>query len=58
MKKLIAANWKMNKSVEESVSFINEFKKIIKNEKNAKEKSYESSKAIPLQTKVCKSILA
>ena len=35
MKKLIAANWKMNKSVEESVSFINEFKKIIKNEKNA-----------------------
>lgn len=31
MKKLIAANWKMNKTVEEAVSFINEFKKIVKN---------------------------
>ena len=35
MKKLITANWKMNKTVKESVSFIREFKKIIKNEKNA-----------------------
>ena len=35
MKKLIAANWKMNKTVKESVSFIREFKKIIKNVGNA-----------------------
>ncbi|MBI2649916.1 triose-phosphate isomerase [Candidatus Woesearchaeota archaeon] len=35
MKKLIAANWKMNKTIKESVLFIEEFKKIIKNEKNA-----------------------
>lgn len=35
MQKLIAANWKMNKTFEESVSFIEEFKKIIKNKKNA-----------------------
>ena len=34
MKKLIAANWKMNKAIEESISFIREFKKLIKN-KNA-----------------------
>ena len=34
MKKLIAANWKMNKTVKESISFIKEFKKIIKDEKN------------------------
>ncbi len=34
MKKLIAANWKMNKTIAESVSFIKEFKKIIKNTKN------------------------
>lgn len=34
MRKLIAANWKMNKNVEKSISFIKEFKKIIKNEKN------------------------
>lgn len=35
MKKLIAANWKMNKTADESISFIREFKKIIKDEKNA-----------------------
>ena len=35
MKKLIAANWKMNKTIGESLSFIKEFKKIIKNAKNA-----------------------
>ena len=35
MKKLIAANWKMNKTAEEAVLFIKEFKKIIKKEKNA-----------------------
>ena len=34
MKKLIAANWKMNKTIEESISFIKELKKIFKN-KNA-----------------------
>mgnify|MGYP001608286579 CR=1 FL=1 len=34
MKKLIAANWKMNKNVKESTSFVKEFKKIIKDEKN------------------------
>lgn len=31
MKKLIAANWKMNKNIEESISFIKEFKKLIEN---------------------------
>ena len=35
MKKLIAANWKMNKTVDSAVSFIKEFKKLIKNGKNA-----------------------
>ena len=35
MKKLITANWKMNKTVAEAVSFIKEFKKIIKDDKNA-----------------------
>lgn len=35
MKKLIAANWKMNKSISEAVSFIDEFKKLVKDEKNA-----------------------
>ncbi|MBI2658858.1 triose-phosphate isomerase [Candidatus Woesearchaeota archaeon] len=35
MKKLVAANWKMNKTIEEAISFVKEFKKIIKNEKNA-----------------------
>ena len=35
MQKLIAANWKMNKTIDESLSFIKEFKKIIKNAKNA-----------------------
>lgn len=34
MKKLIAANWKMNKNTEESVSFIKEFKKLIENARN------------------------
>ena len=34
MKKLIAANWKMNKTDKESILFIKEFKKLIKN-KNA-----------------------
>ncbi len=34
MPKLIAANWKMNKTIEEAVSFIKEFKKLIDNEKN------------------------
>lgn len=34
MKKLIAANWKMNKTAGEAASFIREFKKIIKDEKN------------------------
>ena len=34
MNKLIAANWKMNKAIEESISFIKEFKKLIEN-KNA-----------------------
>jgi len=35
MKKLIAANWKMNKTVKESVSFIKELKKLVGNVKNA-----------------------
>ena len=34
MKKLIAANWKMNKTVKEAISFMKEFNKMIKN-KNA-----------------------
>ena len=34
MKKLIAANWKMNKTVKESVEFIIQFKKLVKDEKN------------------------
>ena len=34
MKYLIAANWKMNKDIKESVSFINKFKTLIKNNKN------------------------
>ena len=34
MKKLIAANWKMNKTAKEAISFIKEFKKLSKN-KNA-----------------------
>ncbi len=34
MKTLIAANWKMNKNVEEAVSFIKEFKELVKNAKN------------------------
>lgn len=34
MQKLIAANWKMNKTANEAVSFINEFKKLIKDIKN------------------------
>ena len=33
MKKLIAANWKMNKTVKESISFVKEFEKIV-NEKD------------------------
>ncbi|MBI2656248.1 triose-phosphate isomerase [Candidatus Woesearchaeota archaeon] len=35
MPKLIAANWKMNKTIKESISFIEEFKKITKNIGNA-----------------------
>ena len=35
MKKLIAANWKMNKNAEEAVSFVREFKTLIKNADNA-----------------------
>jgi triosephosphate isomerase len=35
MKKLIAANWKMNKTGEEAVSFVKEFGKTIKGGKNA-----------------------
>ena len=35
MKKLIAANWKMNKTAKEAVSFIEEFRKYIENIKNA-----------------------
>ncbi|MBI2652704.1 triose-phosphate isomerase [Candidatus Woesearchaeota archaeon] len=34
MKKLIAANWKMNKSISEAISFIEEFKRLVSNEKN------------------------
>ena len=34
MKKLIAANWKMNKTADEAVSFIKEFRKLVNNEKN------------------------
>ena len=34
MRQLIAANWKMNKTIKEAVSFISEFKKLIKNIKN------------------------
>lgn len=33
MKKLIAANWKMNKTINEAVSFIKELKKIVNDEK-------------------------
>ncbi len=35
IKPLIAANWKMNKGIKESVSFINEFKNYVKGIKNA-----------------------
>ncbi|MBI3027336.1 triose-phosphate isomerase [Candidatus Woesearchaeota archaeon] len=35
MKKLIAANWKMNKTIKESVSFVKELNELIKREKNA-----------------------
>lgn len=35
MKPLIAANWKMNKDVKEAISFIDEFKGLVKNIKNA-----------------------
>lgn len=35
MQQLIAANWKMNKVINEAVSFISEFKKLIKDTKNA-----------------------
>ena len=34
MKKLIAANWKMNKTIEEAASFVKEFRKIIKSREN------------------------
>ena len=34
MKKLIAANWKMNKTAKEAVSFIEELKELVKNEKD------------------------
>ena len=34
VKTLIVANWKMNKNIEEAISFINEFKILIKNIKN------------------------
>lgn len=34
MKKLIAANWKMNKTIDESVSFIKELKNLASDEKN------------------------
>ena len=34
MKTLIAANWKMNKDVKEAVSFVRDFKNLIKNIKN------------------------
>ena len=34
MKKLIAANWKMNKTVKESIEFVKEFKKLVKKIKN------------------------
>ena len=33
MQKLIVGNWKMNKSVKEAISFIQEFKKLVKNNK-------------------------
>ena len=34
MKTLIAANWKMNKGIKDAVSFIKDFKKLVKNAKN------------------------
>ena len=34
IKPLIAANWKMNKNVEETISFIKEFKELVKGIKN------------------------
>lgn len=34
MKSLIAANWKMNKGIKEAVSFVKDFKKLVKNAKN------------------------
>src|SRR3989338_2640330 len=34
MKALIAANWKMNKDIKEAVSFVKDFKKLVKNAKN------------------------
>ena len=34
MEKLIVANWKMNKTVEESTLFVKEFKKLVKDERN------------------------
>ena len=35
MKKLIAANWKMNKTADEAVSFIKEFRKLVRDNKNS-----------------------
>ena len=35
MQKLVAANWKMNKTVKEAIPFIKEFINLIKNSKNA-----------------------
>lgn len=35
VKKLIAANWKMNKTADEAVLFVEEFKKLVNNIKNA-----------------------
>ncbi|MBI4143264.1 triose-phosphate isomerase [Candidatus Woesearchaeota archaeon] len=34
MKKLIVANWKMNKTIYESISFVMEFKKLVNDDKN------------------------
>lgn len=34
MRKMIAANWKMNKTAEEAASFVREFKKIVNDDKN------------------------
>ncbi|MBI2208760.1 triose-phosphate isomerase [Candidatus Woesearchaeota archaeon] len=50
-KKLIAANWKMNKSIPESVSFIDNFKNSIKSTKIKDFRDTENPKDFPVSSK-------